>query len=237
MDEKKNQEGVMRLPSSTTLTSSYQAADGDEIDLDSSFNDDAERDAVVTELARKLTAKSGFPPDSHQNPFNAETDSSLDPNSDSFRPRAWAEALIHLKSQDPETSITRTAGIAFRNLNVHGFGNPTDYQKSVGNVWLELAGLVRKITRTGAPRKIEILHEFDGLVKSGEMVVVLGPPGSGCSTLLKTIAGETHGIYVAEGSELNYQGISPIKRFSASSARSSTLTWHRNQRQRHEVPI
>lgn len=33
------------------------------------------------------------------------------------------------------------------------------------------------------------------------------PAGSGCSTLLKTIAGETHGIYIEQGSEINYQGI------------------------------
>ena len=30
---------------------------------------------------------------------------------------------------------------------------------------------------------------------------------SGCSALLKTISGETDGIYVTEGSYLNYQGI------------------------------
>lgn len=30
---------------------------------------------------------------------------------------------------------------------------------------------------------------------------------SGCSTLLKTIAGETHGFYLEEGSNLQYQGI------------------------------
>ena len=30
---------------------------------------------------------------------------------------------------------------------------------------------------------------------------------SGCSTLLKTISGETDGFYVAEDSYLNYQGI------------------------------
>lgn len=29
---------------------------------------------------------------------------------------------------------------------------------------------------------------------------------SGCSTLLKTIAGETHGLEVEEGSYINYQG-------------------------------
>ena len=32
---------------------------------------------------------------------------------------------------------------------------------------------------------------------------------SGCSTFLKTIAGETHGFNVADSAELNYSGITP----------------------------
>ena len=37
---------------------------------------------------------------------------------------------------------------------------------------------------------------------------MLGRPGSGCSTFLKTISGETHGFKVDSISEINYQGIS-----------------------------
>jgi ABC-type multidrug transport system ATPase subunit len=40
------------------------------------------------------------------------------------------------------------------------------------------------------------------------MLVVLGRPGSGCSTLLKTISGETDGFFVDSQSYINYQGIS-----------------------------
>jgi ATP-binding cassette, subfamily G (WHITE), member 2, PDR len=40
------------------------------------------------------------------------------------------------------------------------------------------------------------------------MLVVLGRPGSGCSTLLKTISGETDGFFVDSQSHVNYQGIS-----------------------------
>ena len=39
------------------------------------------------------------------------------------------------------------------------------------------------------------------------MLVVLGRPGAGCSTLLKTISGETHGFFIDENSHVNYQGI------------------------------
>lgn len=65
---------------------------------------------------------------------------------------------------------------ATRNLSVHGYGQPTDYQKTFGNYPLEIAGLFNRLTGRGKT-KIQILRDFDGLVKSGEMLVVLGRPG------------------------------------------------------------
>lgn len=53
-----------------------------------------------------------------------------------------------------------------------------------------------------------ILNSFDGCVKSGEMLIVLGRPGSGCSTLLKTICGELNGLMMDQNSTINYSGIS-----------------------------
>ena len=53
---------------------------------------------------------------------------------------------------------------------------------------------------------MQILNGIDGVLESGEMLVVLGPPGSGCSTFLKTIAGEMNGIYLDDGAEMNYRG-------------------------------
>lgn len=70
---------------------------------------------------------------------------------------------------------------------------------------LEVVGLFNRLTGRGKT-KIQILRDFEGLIKSGDMLVVLGKPGSGCSTLLKTISGETHGFYIDSGSNINYQG-------------------------------
>ncbi|KAL5318885.1 hypothetical protein ACEPPN_013953 [Leptodophora sp. 'Broadleaf-Isolate-01'] len=193
-------------PSSITVMNEHKTQGGVENGLESSLDNDSMRDAEVSKLAREFTRLSGD--HVHQSPFEAEPGSVLDPKSPNFKPRAWAEALIHLKSRDPEKFPKRSAGISFRNLNVYGFGNTTDYQKSVGNIWLGLVGVIRRLAGISSSRKIEILRDFEGLVRSGEMLVVLGPPGSGCSTLLKTISGEIHGIYVEQGSELNYQGIS-----------------------------
>lgn len=112
-----------------------------------------------------------------------------------------------MQARDVERPSHRTAGFAFKNLSAHGYGTPTDYQKDVANIWLQAGALVRKLLGNGK-QKVQILRSFDGLVESGEMLIVLGRPGCGCSTFLRTISRETHGFNVDPTSEINYQGIS-----------------------------
>ncbi|KAJ5899214.1 hypothetical protein N7495_003958 [Penicillium taxi] len=169
----------------------------------------------VEEMVRQLTRNSQltrqstqFASDQTNNPFfEDDKGASWHPDSPNFKAKDWIRALIAAQSQDPERFLQRSAGIAFKNLNVHGFGSPTDYQKDVFNVVLSFAGMVRNMVGNGK-QKVRILQNFNGLVRSGEMLVVLGRPGSGCSTFLKTIAGEMNGIYVSDDSYMNYQGIS-----------------------------
>lgn len=141
-----------------------------------------------------------------ENPFTSDNaDSAVNPNSPKFNVRNWMKNLLAIRSRDPDLYPNRTAGVSFRNLSVHGFGSPTDYQKDVLNSLMEIGTMIRRLLGSKL-QKIQILREFDGLVKSGEMLVVLGKPGSGCSTLLKTIAGEMSGISMSEESVMNYQG-------------------------------
>lgn len=168
--------------------------------------DDSElerRESIVHDLARRYTTQSNATGVAGNPYLDAGEDSPLNPHSPHFNARAWAKAVVNIA--DREGHGFRTAGVCFQNLNVHGFGAATDYQKDVANVLLETAGVVRKIMGVGE-RKIDILQGYDGVVHKGEMLVVLGPPGSGCSTFLKTIAGETSGIYVDDKSYFNYQG-------------------------------
>ena len=65
----------------------------------------------------------------YRNSFIDSSDPALDPNSGQFKPEAWVKTLIGLQSRDPERYPQRVAGVAYRNLNVHGFGSLTDYQK------------------------------------------------------------------------------------------------------------
>jgi ABC-type lipoprotein export system ATPase subunit len=162
-------------------------------------------DKAITQLARSLTQASSWS-NVPANPFSAEAGSELDPNSSNFRARAWVKSMIKL-TRDDGRSPARTGGVAFRGLSAHGYGAATDYQKDVGNVWLDVVGYVKKALGMAKPRRIDILRDFEGLVESGDMLVVLGPPGSGCSTFLKTITGEIHGFEVDSASHLNYQGV------------------------------
>lgn len=91
--------------------------------------------------------------------------------------------------------------VSFRDLVVRGVHDAAEYQRTVGNfpLWASHTFL-----RRSAP--VNILKGVDGLVRSEEMLLVLGRPASACSALLKTLAGDTHGITVSPGATLKYHG-------------------------------
>lgn len=135
-------------------------------------------DEEITRLAQQLTHQSTkYSSHNIENPFLDSTEeSSLNPANPNFKAKNWMKNILALSSRDSERYPVRQAGVSFRNLSIHGFGSPTDYQKDVFNSVLQIGGLFRSLMGTGK-QKIEILRNFDGLVKSGEMLVVLGRPG------------------------------------------------------------
>lgn len=134
----------------------------------------------VVQLARTLTSASHASGAKHladgDNPFEGSTDPRMDPNSGKFDYHLWIRSILHLSQRDPERYNQRTAGISYRNLNVYGYGKPTDYQKTVGNVLLDIPKMIGGLVGSKG-RRIDILRNFEGLVKHGEMLVVLGRPG------------------------------------------------------------
>lgn len=125
-----------------------------------------------------------------------EQDPSLNPLSDRFSASAWFDGLRARRLLPP-----KQLSVSFRDLGVRGVHDAAEYQRTVGNFPLWAS---RTLLRRSAP--VNILKGVDGLVRSGEMLLVLGRPGSGCSTLLKTLAGDTHGITVSPDATLNYHG-------------------------------
>ncbi|RBQ82100.1 hypothetical protein VDGD_09104 [Verticillium dahliae] len=194
--------------SDTTRREKSSPVNGDAVEAEEPIDDDSEmerRASIVQTLARKYSHTSHKLP-AGTNPFLAaqQEDSFLNPASANFSARSWAKAVVEMVNANGQGF--RKAGVAFQHLNVYGFGQATDYQKDVANIWLSLAGMARSLVG-GGQRRIDILRSFDGIVRNGEMLVVLGPPGSGCSTFLKTIAGEMNGLHSDQSSYFNYQGV------------------------------
>lgn len=112
------------------------------------------------------------------NPYNEDNIPELDPSHEKFNARLWTKNMLRLQPRIEGLDHTaRTAGVMFKDLSVHGFGTPTDYQKDVGNIWLTAGGMVRSLFGMEQKRKIQILTDFEGVIKAGEMLVVLGRPG------------------------------------------------------------
>lgn len=104
---------------------------------------------------------------------------------------------------DDRNVVQRRAGIVFKNLKVCGSGSAINLQKNVGSLLLAPLRLGEFFGK--GPEKT-ILNDFEGVLKSGEMLVVLGRPGSGCSTFLKSLMGELQGLDMKSQSEIHYNG-------------------------------
>ena len=136
------------------------------------------------------------------NPFLALDCPALNPKSNDFSSKLWFESITRLQRQEPDKFPSRATSVSYRDLSVHGYKTSTDYQHTFGNY---PAALLHKAL-VGRKTQVTILSNFDGLVKQGEMVLVLGRPGSGCSTLLKTLAGEMHSLHLGQTSDVRYNG-------------------------------
>jgi hypothetical protein len=143
-----------------------------------------DRDRQITTLARSLSQisqqnslRAANEATEGVNTFLDSSDPELDPNSDQFKSRKWVKNIIQMTSRDPDRYPRRTTGVSFRNLNVFGYGTAADYQMDFANFWLKGAGWFRSAFGLQKKVRIDILRDFEGIVHSGEMLVVLGRPG------------------------------------------------------------
>ena len=120
-----------------------------------------------------------------------------------FDVRQWATKL--LQGADEDKVKFRKASFVFKGLDVNGSAAGATVQPTVASAFKAPLALARRLCGRKPPQT-KILNSFDGVVNSGEMLLVLGRPGSGCSTLLRTIVGKLGGIEVGAQSTINYNG-------------------------------
>ena len=113
------------------------------------------------------------------------------------------------RQANSEEEKTRHVGVSFRHLTVKGVGLGAALQPTNGDTFLGLPRSIGKLLRKG-PKRVStpvrtILNDFSGCVKPGEMLLVLGRPGSGCSTFLKVIGNQRYGFEKISG-DVSYGG-------------------------------
>ena len=107
--------------------------------------------------------------------------------------------------------------VVFKDLTVIGKNTAASVLKDVSDVFFKPASIIynkiqeRKNPTSSynlkdLPNTRKIIRNVTGFAAPGTMTLVLGRPGAGCSTFLKTIAGETQTYQGVEG-VLNYNGI------------------------------
>ncbi|KAG2131012.1 ABC-2 type transporter-domain-containing protein [Suillus clintonianus] len=112
-----------------------------------------------------------------------------------------------LKRCSEEEIKCRQLGVVFNDLRVVGTGARSSLQPTMGSL-CSPASIWRTISAARHPPVRDILSGFEGVVAPGEMLLVLGKPGSGCSTFLKTLANQRGEYHAVEG-DVSYDSFTP----------------------------
>ena len=129
-------------------------------------------------------------------------DPSLDTNNAAFDVYKWTKTVLAIATQ--RGVKFRQASFSFKNLTVEGSAPRAKMKENVVSVLFPYSIFTWMTNRSSNKRKI--LKDCIGFVNSGEMMMILGRTGSGCSTFLKTVAGEMRGLEFNANSTLEYNG-------------------------------
>ncbi|KAH9927376.1 pleiotropic drug resistance ABC transporter [Amylocystis lapponica] len=117
-----------------------------------------------------------------------------------------------IKKVDEADIIKRELGVVFKDLRVVGLGSSANYQATLASMLSPLT-VLQKINSLRHPATRDILSGFEGVVRPGEMLLVLGRPGAGCSSLLRVLANQRSDFHAVEG-DVHYDSFTPEEIFS-----------------------
>ena len=163
-------------------------------------------DDLFRSLSRRKTSTSG-----RQGSFMTEDEAAEAEEEQAEIEKLMSRMFGKTRQNNSEDEKTKHVGLVFKNLTVKGMGLGAALQPTLSGPFLALPRLLQGLF-SGGPRKIAgkppvrtILNNFTGCVRPGEMLLVLGRPGSGCSTFLKVLANQRFGYEGIEG-DVTYGG-------------------------------
>ncbi|KAJ9659731.1 ATP-binding cassette transporter snq2 [Neophaeococcomyces mojaviensis] len=127
-------------------------------------------------------------------------------SSDNTSEEDWSleEVLRGNREAELDAGIkSKHIGVVWENLTVRGLGGVKIFVKVFPEAFVDFFNIYAKVKNMlgiGAKGKeFNILHDFKGVARPGEMVLVLGRPGSGCTTFLRTITNQRLGYTGVDG--------------------------------------
>uniref|UniRef100_A0A8H7N2E3 ABC multidrug transporter atrF n=1 Tax=Bionectria ochroleuca TaxID=29856 RepID=A0A8H7N2E3_BIOOC len=124
----------------------------------------------------------------------------------------------HFEKRTEAAGSLKKVGVVYENLTVKGVGSTSTFVRTVPDAVIGTFGpdLYRILSRHlpfirfNKPPTRDLIRDFTGTVRNGEMMLVLGRPGSGCSTFLKAISNKRDSFADVQG-DVSYGGISAEK--------------------------
>ncbi|KAL8708230.1 MAG: hypothetical protein Q9225_007636, partial [Loekoesia sp. 1 TL-2023] len=122
----------------------------------------------------------------------------------------------HFERRTEEGQSAKKVGVVFKNLTVKGTGSTTVTAKTLPDAILGtfgpdlyrlVSGFLPALKRYNASETRTLINDFTGVVRDREMMLVLGRPGSGCSSFLKAVANKRSEFASVTG-DVTYGGIS-----------------------------
>ncbi len=128
----------------------------------------------------------------------------------------------HFEKHTDTGASAKKVGVVFKNLTVKGAGSTTNYMKTLPDAILGTFGpdlyqlicrFVPALSLSKNQKLRTLVNDYTGIVRDGEMMLVLGRPGSGCTSFLKAIANKRND-YASVTGDVSYGGI-PAKEQNA----------------------
>ncbi|SNX87363.1 related to ATP-binding multidrug cassette transport protein [Melanopsichium pennsylvanicum] len=172
-------------------------------------------------IGRALSGDDHSKRQSKINENHPDLEPALSDNNDDFDLGKW---MLTRSAQAKEQGIDdgKPVGMLWRDISITSPGSSGGgiFVKTLpiaitNTAWRDPIGvlttLIPPLSNLFAPRNMpttNLLHSFSGILKPAEMLLVLGRPGSGCSTVLRAITSKNHSNVSAQG-KLLYGGFTP----------------------------
>ncbi|KAJ5622871.1 ABC multidrug transporter atrF [Penicillium lividum] len=122
----------------------------------------------------------------------------------------------HLERRTTAGEPAKKVGVVFKNLTVMGVQTGASFVRTLPHAVVGTFGpdlynvicrFVPQLQFGKKPPVRELISDFSGSIREGEMMLVLGRPGAGCTTFLKAIANDRQAFAGVKG-EVSYGGLS-----------------------------